>query len=307
MGIDHSSVSGIERMEQVTDNGVRFQRVLVAIDFSEQSAQALKLAVSIAQEFRAELHLVHAATPFVYETASEGIPIEVLHANLEAAKVQMARWISEEAGLSALAPKTTVVYAGAVDLIEQLAKEQRADLIVAGSHGARGLERLALGSVAEAVLRRVACPVLIVGPHCKAVDHPFRTMVLASSMTSSERRAAQYAAALTEQFHGTLTLLHVLAAKSSDPQVQPELIAAHLERELERLLPSNVGHACATKVRVEYGVAGKVIASVAREEGAGLVVVGMRERATLADHAWWSTLSEIVREAECGVLSIRGR
>ncbi len=307
MGINDRSVSGSETKQVAGSGSIGFQRVLVAIDFSEQSRQALRLAVMIAQEFGSELHLVHAATPFVYETATEGIPIEVLHANLDAAKVQMAQWIEAEPGLKAQTPQTTVAYASAVDLIEQLAKEESAALIVVGSHGARGLERLVLGSVAEAAMRRVRCPVLIVGPKYQAVSKPFQSIVLATSMTLGELRAAEYAAGLVERFHGTLTLLHVLAAQSSDPQMQPELIAAHLERELERLLPSNVGHACSTKARVEYGAAGDVIASVAREEGAGLVVVGLHERATLADHAWWSTLSTVIREVECAVFSVGGQ
>jgi len=60
--------------------------------------------------------------------------------------------------------KTTVAYADAVDLIEHMASEEKIDLIVLGSHGSSGLERLALGSVAEAVLRKAGCPVLVVGP-----------------------------------------------------------------------------------------------------------------------------------------------
>jgi nucleotide-binding universal stress UspA family protein len=72
----------------------------------------------------------------------------------------MNQIISSEPGLSALKPKTTVAYAGALELIEKVASEAKVDLIVVGSHGASGLELLALGSVAKAVLRQATCPVL---------------------------------------------------------------------------------------------------------------------------------------------------
>jgi nucleotide-binding universal stress UspA family protein len=93
---------------------------------------------------------------------------------------------------------------------EHIASDEKVDLIVLGSHGSSGLERLALGSVAETVLRKAACPVLVVGPNCRTEQHPFRSILFATNLETTGLRAAQYASALLEHVHGRLTLLHVI-------------------------------------------------------------------------------------------------
>ena len=52
------------------------------------------------------------------------------------------------------------------DALETLVQQEKPSLLVTGTHGAHGLERLILGSTAEAILRKVSCPVLTVGPSC---------------------------------------------------------------------------------------------------------------------------------------------
>ncbi|WP_130422562.1 universal stress protein [Edaphobacter modestus] len=51
-------------------------------------------------------------------------------------------------------------------MINRVAVQEKADLIIVGSHGASGLERLVLGSIAESILHHAICPTLIVGPNC---------------------------------------------------------------------------------------------------------------------------------------------
>lgn len=218
----------------------------------------------------------------------------------------MNQIISSEPGLRALKPKTTVAYGDALELIEQVASEERVDLIVVGSHGGSGLELLALGSVAEAVLRQAKCPVLIVGPKCKAEQHPFRSIVFATDLETTGLRGAQYAAALAEQSHGKLTFLHVTNKRSGDQGLHSELIENHLERELRQLLPPpDVERYCKSKVSLQYGRPAEAIVAVARSEGASLLIVGLQSRSPLADHSPWSTLSHVIREVNCPVLGVR--
>jgi nucleotide-binding universal stress UspA family protein len=284
---------------------IRFKRILVGTDFSKPAAQALKTAITISQLFGSQLLLVHAASPFASVSGAEAMPLEVFNVNLDAARAEMNQIISSEPGLSALQPKTTVAYADALELIGQVASEEKVDLIVVGSHGASGLELLALGSVAEAVLRQATCPVLIVGPNCKAEQHPFRSIVFATDLETTGLRGAQYAAALAERGHGKLTFLHVTNKRSGDQGVQSELIENHLERELRRLLPPDVERYCKSKVSLQYGRPAEVIVAAARSEDASLLVVGLRARSPLADRSPWSTLSHVIREVNCAVLGVR--
>ncbi len=57
-----------------------------------------------------------------------------------------------------------VTYGDPVDQIVEYAMEKHSDLIIMGTHGAKGLEKILLGSVAERVLKRAHCPVLIMNP-----------------------------------------------------------------------------------------------------------------------------------------------
>jgi nucleotide-binding universal stress UspA family protein len=284
---------------------IHFRQILVATDFSEPANEALKTAISISQLFDSKLSLVHASSPVVYGIDTASLPIEILNANLDADRRQMNQLISKKPRLRKLKPDVIVAYAGAVDLISRISRETKADLIVVGSHGASGLERLALGSIAEALLHQATCPVLIVGPNCKAQQNPFRSILFATDLKTTGLRGAQYAAGLAEHFHSKLTFLHVVAGKSTPPLIEREVIEDRIKRQLQRLLPADVERHCKAKVRLEFGTPAEVIAAVAYAEAASLVVVGLKERA-LADHAPWSTLSQVIREINCAVLGVRG-
>src|SRR6266480_1340359 len=99
---------------------IHFKRILVGIDFSKQAALALKTASAIGQIFGSEIFLVNAVSPFVYGTGQEPILPEVISAEIDSAKEEMKRIVASEPRLHGLRLKTTVAYAGAVDLIEQV-------------------------------------------------------------------------------------------------------------------------------------------------------------------------------------------
>jgi len=286
---------------------IHFARILVGTDFSEPARHALNLAIAISQIFGSELFIVHAVSPFIYGDGQNAMPVEMITAQLEAAKEEMTNLIASDPRLTGLKVNTTVANAEAVALIEQVAKEQKVDLIVVGSHGASGVERLILGSAAEAVLRRASSPVLIVGPNCRVERHPFRSILFCTDLDVSSLRAAQYASALAEGSDGRLTLLHVVEGGPATPGARSDLAESHLQHQLCSLLPAGADVFCKPKTRIEHGSPSQVITGVAESEAASLIVVGLRNRSPLADHSPWSTLSRVIRDAQCGVLAVRGR
>jgi len=302
-----NEVSVLDQNPHLDTSGILFNRILVATDFSEPANQALKAAIMIGRLFGSKLVLVHAATPVVFFGMDTGpMPLEVLDANLDAAKKRIDQLISHEPGLRELEPKATVAYCGAIDLIEQVCRDEKIDLIIAGSHGASGLERLALGSVAEAILHRAKCPVMIVGPHCRTDYHPFRSIVFATDLRTTGLRGAQYASGLAERFHANLTFLHVMNEEPAAPHVEIEVIEDRITQQLRELLPPDVSRYCKAKVRLEKDRSvAKTIAVAANSEQATLIVVGFRDRG-LSDRDPWSKLSHLIREARCPVLGIRG-
>jgi nucleotide-binding universal stress UspA family protein len=284
---------------------VIFRKLLVAIDFDAHAKQVLKTAAAVASSFNAELLLVHSATPVVDGIGADTIPINSYDVNLELAQNRLAELAASEPALRSIHHREIVKYAAPVELVEQAVRAHDVDLVIAGSHGARGLERLALGSVAEAMLRHVTCPVLIVGPHATSFICPFRSVLLASKLELAELRAAQYASALAEKFHGKLILLHVIEQNTAVDGRESGRIEHQVHEELTRLLPEDLGLYSRAEVRAEYGKPAKVATLIAREVCAGVIVCGVRENAALGDHTLGSTLAEIIRHAHCPVLCVR--
>jgi len=141
---------------------VTLRRILVATDFAESAERALACAVQLARRHGAELVLVHVymdlpAYPEITAGQVEAI-YEEQRAWIEAALERRARAARGE-GLLARAVLRT---GPAASTIAETAKDEGADLLVVGTHGRSGLDRLILGSVAERVVRLASCPVLVV-------------------------------------------------------------------------------------------------------------------------------------------------
>lgn len=134
---------------------------LVPIDFSKGSELALNKAIKLAGEDKGKLLLVHViSTTFAF-------PLEVgfgdiFEAMEKDSRERMKRLVQRK-GLK-LGQYRSVLIRGvdAALLIADLARKSRASMIIMGSHGRTGLQRLMLGSVAERTLRYAKCPVLIV-------------------------------------------------------------------------------------------------------------------------------------------------
>lgn len=141
--------------------GVSLERMLVPIDFSDCSLDALEYAVQVARRSGASIRLLH-----VLEPVSYGLDFSLLHvAKREKMREAIGERLSELAeALVEADVRTNVELHGGLpsDSILDRAKIMSADLIVMGTHGRRGLSHTISGSVAEAVLRKSSCPVLTV-------------------------------------------------------------------------------------------------------------------------------------------------
>ncbi|MGC1872943.1 MAG: universal stress protein [Acidobacteriaceae bacterium] len=280
----------------------KFRKILVGVDFSGPVVTALKAAKSLAEQFEGTLLLAHAVPPVLF---GPGATPELLEADLDTARAQMQVVISK-AKLGSIPHRIVIEFAEPTDLLDEVARAQSADLIIVGSHGAHGLEKLAFGSVAESVLRRVTCPVLVIGPHCSENLEPIRSIVFATGLETRAFRAAQYASSIAEEVNARLTLLHVRRPVAKGAEILAGDMDIVLVQELQQLLPPDAELWCQPKVRVEVGNASDEVLRVAQAEAANLIVVGVRESSALADHSPWSTLSQIIRGAECPVLGVRG-
>ena len=141
-----------------------FYRIVVPTDFSECAEEAWSLAQRVAAASGAELVLVHVLVeaplfnegPFTMDSARK-----VYEAARTWGQESLDAWMSQAQakGLTArVALRTGVPYREIVDLVT----DERADLVVIGTHGRGGIDRALLGSVADRVVRLAPCPVLTV-------------------------------------------------------------------------------------------------------------------------------------------------
>jgi nucleotide-binding universal stress UspA family protein len=132
----------------------RLLHILVPLDFSGKSRQALRYAVPLAQKFTARIHLVHVLPP----------PGKADQPDLPRRKLDAIKRLGEMSGL--LPPRlragNAVLVGKPAEQILQLAEKNNIDLIVLTTKGLSGLKRVLVGSTAETIMRQALCPVLSV-------------------------------------------------------------------------------------------------------------------------------------------------
>jgi nucleotide-binding universal stress UspA family protein len=138
-----------------------WKKILVPVDFSKHCLPAVQLGQSLAQKYGAKLYLIH-AVEMVYATGFEfasALPVEkdlLIHASEELKRV------AKDNLAPGLDYETVVKNGQAYRTVVDYANEESIDLILVTTHGYTGLKHLALGSVAERIVRHSRVPVMVV-------------------------------------------------------------------------------------------------------------------------------------------------
>jgi nucleotide-binding universal stress UspA family protein len=143
---------------------MEIKKILFATDFSEGSSHALPYAVDMARQYGAKLYIIHVIFD-VAKTAGWYVPhvsIDEIYQDMEkSAKAELEKIIRDE--MQGLKDAEDIVLKGIPhEEITKFAGENKVDLIVLGTHGRRGIDRVLFGSTAEQVVRNAPCPVLSV-------------------------------------------------------------------------------------------------------------------------------------------------
>jgi nucleotide-binding universal stress UspA family protein len=139
--------------------------ILVATDFSEHAEAALEYAAQLAARLDATVHVVHAIGIPAMGISEMGVAYAsaTIESATKTAQDAIAAQVAKYRDRVSLAP-TRLEVGDARDVIDRVAEQIGADLVVMGTHGRRGIRRMLLGSVAEAVVRSAPCPVLTIRP-----------------------------------------------------------------------------------------------------------------------------------------------
>ena len=291
--------------------------ILCPIDLSDVSGDAVNLAVLLARWYKAKITALHVCNPLVVPETDFSIlgfgPQPVLTDD----EVKQARE-RVLATFGSTAPDVEVLIDSgqpAHQILER-AESLPADVIVIGTHGASGFERLILGSVAEKVLRRATCPVLTVPPHAHTTATlPFRRILSPIDFSAPSLAALDFASSLAQHGDAELTLLHVLEWPAGDeplaarpPFTEPAYIQDRerdLMAKLQALVPDSRRDGRRPTTRLARGKAYREILEIATVDRSDLIVMGVHGRNPLDLMLFGSTTNQVVRRATCPVLTLR--
>jgi nucleotide-binding universal stress UspA family protein len=286
-------------MATMNTAAITFERILVPTDFSETSERALEYAKAIARQDNSQLLLVHVSPPINLITPPEAAWIDVSEIqSAEEERLQQSGAALRSEGYRA----RTISPTGALyDELLSAVKQNEVDLIVLGTHGRKGYDRLLLGSDAEALLRQAHCPVLLVGPATPALQDKtwnMREVVCATTLDPRSAHVAAFAHKLAAQHGAELVLFH---AQNPD---SPDVDWDSFEEAFHRYVPEGAGRCMCLRTRFVKTALGTSIVDLAKERGSDLIVMGAHPASSMATHMSPGTAAKVLIESPCPVMTM---
>ena len=145
----------------------KIEKILFPVDFSELSPKIVPYVITMADKLDAEVHII-----FVVRQLENYRSIFVSHISVEnfeteivlGAETKMDEFV-EEFFKSIVRPKTKILIGDIVEEIIKYIKAKGIDLVIIGTHGRKGMDRIILGSIADRVIKSAPVPVLSVNPY----------------------------------------------------------------------------------------------------------------------------------------------
>ncbi len=300
-----------------------FQNILVAIDFSEASRRALCSALRWAEEHHAHISVVHVSNAdWRYEMLENPPEIDLEEIDVE----QQVKALVQNVGSKQRIDAFLVKHGPVTEAILSAITDQETDLLVIGTRGRGGLQKLALGSVAEEVLRSSPCPVMTIGPHASIAGTErgpgFHTILFATDFGKGSAKALPLVLALAREHQAKVILVHMIppmpaTSTSLSAYAPPTAAADELQeweessrnRSLQQLrewLPREPGLKQEPEFVVGTDFLPEGVLTATANFNADLIVMGATHKgsARVAAHIPWSAVHEVVRNAPCPVLTV---
>ncbi len=303
----------VEKAETPHMNTIR--SIVVGSDFSEAAGRAVETAADLALAHGASLTLVHGVDPVLatLEVSSPAIIDDVRKGLEHAAQPLRLRGVNV----------TTQMRMGkAWWAISEAAKDVSADLVVVASHGRSGLTKLALGSVADRVLRSCEQPVLLLpvlreGAMAGRAPSDWSCAVVGIDLSDESIAAAGMAAKVlrsTSSTPATLVLFHTVALAidigGMDASAMPERWAkaeANAKIELEALAATWRTNSLHVEPICYRGYASDGLLEEAKKRNADFIAMGTHGRGAINRFLLGSVAERVAHQALCPVLTVRHR
>jgi nucleotide-binding universal stress UspA family protein len=290
-----------------------FKRILCPVDFSEFSVRAYRHALSLAEHYRSKLVALHIVEVWRHPSASfvaaASLYEEFRQTLLGIGKEKLQEFVKAHTH-NEVQPGLGVREGMAADSILSFAQEQKSELIVMGTHGLRGFDRLMLGSVTDRVMRKAICPVLAVRERPRDLaaaaqeqhyTHRLDRIVACMDFSEYSEQALSYAISGAVEYDAELTLLHVLEEVSSPAKTERAI--AEATEQLDKLIPPERNKSLKVKMAVRTGKPYQKIVQFAEETQTDLLMMGVRGRGALDIAVFGSTTYRVIQLGPCPVLT----
>ena len=292
---------------------MRIKTILCPVDRSEISDRAMAYATALAREYVARLSVLEVIDWRMPPIAGVATELPAMPPEVQSDALGHLHRLASPAREVGVPTEVGVDVGPVVRRILERASLVAADLIVVGTHGRGGFDRLAMGSVAEHVLRKAKCPVLTVPPHAMApsADPLFRTIVCAVDFSPVSADVVRIGADLVRRHGGRLVVAHVVDwpfARTSGHEA-----AVNFKTTLETRAHEDLSTLLAGEAAPPGDVASVVLTGVPRDEilacahnhHADLIVLGVSGHGAVERALLGSTAHGVVRRSECPVLTVR--
>jgi nucleotide-binding universal stress UspA family protein len=300
-------LSELPQRLSAANDAVVLSNILLATDFSQCSTRALDCALGIASRYESQLCLFHCIDPAPYNLVGpEPLwkTVEDTRRELE----QVGSNLRREGRTNDFGMKVVVEVGDVSAILPQVVKDLETDLIVIGTHGRTGWQKMLLGSVAESVMDGASCPVLTVGSsvaRTRIQGHVPKNILLVSEAARRSQLAESYAFSLACKHRSRLTVVDVLENRSGRVVAQVSELQL-CESDLREAIPDKA-LTTPQQLPVEIGTESSLILQVANRTAADLVVISVPEDHKFTDRFVSTNSYGVVCGAPCPVLSVRDR
>ena len=281
----------------------RYRKILVAVDSSESSKNALHQAFKLANEEKCWITVTSVVPP--YEGEIEILGVKDIRAALRKPCEDALAEVEKIAKTERMLVKTVCEEGEVYERIVDLADAENCDVIVMGRRGQRRIERSLIGSVTARVIGHTQRDVLVV-PNGTVIG--WKMIVLATDGSKYSAAATDRAVGFAKSYGGELKVISVVDVPSEFYAEAPQAVE-DLVKKAKGFVAEVKKQADAAGVKAETFVAEteayQAVSNLAREQKADMIVIGSHGRTGLRRLLMGSVAEKVIGHAPCPVLVVK--
>jgi nucleotide-binding universal stress UspA family protein len=209
------------------------KKILVPTDFSDTGMLAVDHAAMLARLTKAEMILVHVLplNPYYFEIPEPVMLIDNRQELVKLVEQKLAHTAEKISIGDSIHPTYQVTTGRVANEVMRIAQEEKADLIIMGTHGAKGFEELFIGSNAHKIVNLAPCPVLTIQEHAKPIG--FKTIVLPIDRSAHSREKVEVGITLAKIYGSGIHILGLLESSDEGEYDKLQIVLDQVEHAVD--------------------------------------------------------------------------